>query len=708
MCGIFGAILSRGACGAGSFGAFLDFLFDSLVMLDYRGYDSSGVHVAAPQGDGFLARGAMSVVDLREAVAADTALRDRGELPDGFALGISHTRWATHGAPSVANSHPVPSLSGAFLTVHNGMLANCDELRAGLRERGFPFKGETDTEVLSNLFLDELLHAGCSTQPDLFPALVASALRRVRGTYAILVCSKFFPGQIVAARMRSPLIFASLAAPYDLPVQPAPRVAPSGGVSFSETPLRAAELSPRSQPEMRSAPISAQPRSAPTAAAGCSGFLFSSDVSTFTSECAIHVMNDGDLLWANGARATAYRLKDDATAQPGGLKLTPFSPVHMTFSRCGYKHFMLKEIHEQPQIFAGTATKLWRRTKGSEEFVGFAKPLDLRGIPPRLILIGCGSSFHAAHACIPIFEDALGAAPVSAEISSVLTTRRPMISAETLVVALSQSGETAETLEAMRYAKTFGAHVLAVTNVDHSTITRVADNHVTINAGNEVAVASTKTYTAQMLALIGIAGELQKQFGAHAAAATPFTAAALTAASTLLIGSLELIEDKCRRAGRVLSQASSALLLGQGVGYSLCLEGALKMKEISYLHAEAICCTELKHGTLALIDEDMPLIWVAMHENDHVRRLVEYGIKQVRSRRHFSENCIFICCSTDEETKRAASGANCIVIELPDAGSRTLNAIISSIPLQLISYYCGVEKGLPIDKPRNLAKCVTV
>jgi len=609
MCGIVGYLGQRQA---------YPILIEGLKRLEYRGYDSAGV--ALQQGDD----GRLLVVKAKGRISALEALME-GKDTRGR-LGISHTRWATHGAPNDSNAHPHTDTSGKLAVVHNGIIENWSALRQALEAEGVEFKSETDTEVLAHLF------ARCY-EGNLEKA-VQAGLAEVRGAYGIAVIHADEPDVLVAARNGSPLIV---------------------GVGEGE-------------------------------------YVVASDASAIIEHTASVVyLEDNEM----------------ATIRSDGMTTTTVDavPTHKEICRIewsleqiekkGYPHFMLKEIMEQPESLADTMRGRLEAETGAVHLGGIRDVARQLTHARRVILAACGTAWHAGLVGEYLFED-LGRIPTEVEYASEFRYRNPIVDEGTAVIAISQSGETADTLAAVREAKLKGALALGIVNVVGSTIARETDAGVYLHAGPEIGVASTKAFSSQLVVLVMMAVYMGRR--RHLA---PYQAAEM-------IRGLQAIPDQIRHVLQLDAQIQEVaaaykdcpnwLYLGRGYNYPVALEGALKLKEISYIHAEGLPAAEMKHGPIALITEEMPVVFLANRGLQYEKVLS--NMEEVKSR---GGQTIAVATEGDSEIRRLADH----VFYVPDV-PEPFQPILNVVPLQLLAYHVAVLRGCEVDKPRNLAKSVTV
>ncbi|MFC5704446.1 glutamine--fructose-6-phosphate transaminase (isomerizing) [Cohnella faecalis] len=610
MCGIVGYIGNRES---------QPILLEGLSKLEYRGYDSAGIAVFTENG-----------LEVTKTVGRLANLEGRltGDPLRGT-VGIGHTRWATHGKPSDANSHPHTDNSLKFSVVHNGIIENYLELKEELMLAGHRFLSETDTEVISHLISVEY-------EGDIVKA-VQKAVRKMRGAFALGVLTEHEPDRLVAVRYASPLII---------------------GVGEGEK-------------------------------------FIASDIPAILEHTRdIYILNDGEMavLTRDGVELMTVE------GNPIAKEIFRVDWDLMTAEKGGFDHFMLKEIHEQPKAYRDTM-----RGRISEDGKNVVlpelttlTPETLKGIN-RVHIVACGTAMHAGLVGKTVIET-LVRIPVETDVASEYRYRSPIITPETLVIVVSQSGETADTLAALREAQRCGAKVLAITNVVGSSVAREADDVIITLAGPEIAVASTKAYTSQLIAFY--------LFGLYWAQTTGSQTAEQIAHILAAMDSLpEQVErilsqaDTIKTVAEDISKSSSLFFIGRGLDFAVALEGSLKLKEISYIHSEAYAAGELKHGTLALIEEGVPVIALLTQEDLYEKTLS--NIKETKARGAH----VLAIVNEGHEAEVAKS------VDRQFAIPRTLQLLspaLSVVPLQLLSYYASLALGHDVDKPRNLAKSVTV
>ncbi len=547
-------------------------------------------------------------------------------------IGIGHTRWATHGIPNDVNSHPHYSNSGELVIIHNGIIENYEAIKTELAKRGYVFHSDTDTEVLVNL-IEEVQ----KTEDVMLGQAVQIALNQVVGAYAIAVFDKRKPDEIVVAKLGSPLAI---------------------GVGENE-------------------------------------FFIASDASPFIefTNNAVYLEDEQMAIIRLGKEIKLRKIKDDSVAYP---KILQLQMNLEEIEKGGYDHFMLKEIYEQPRAILDTYRGRLRADQGIVKMSGFDDHIEKFINANRIIIVACGTSWHAGLVAEYIFED-LARIPVEVEYASEFRYRNPVITDKDVLIAISQSGETADTLAAIKLAKENGAFVFGVCNVVGSSIARETHAGAYTHAGPEIGVASTKAFTTQITVLTLIALKLAKEKGVFSESIFHQHLTELETIPAKVEKALEsnaLIEV----VSEVYKDATNCLYLGRGYNFPVALEGALKLKEISYIHAEGYPAAEMKHGPIALIDEHMPVFVIATKKG-HYEKVVS-NIQEIKSRKG---KIIAIVTEGDVQVTELADH----VIEVPET-IESLTPLLTTIPLQLLSYHIAVMRGCNVDQPRNLAKSVTV
>lgn len=606
MCGIVGYIGNRPA---------VPVLVEGLKKLEYRGYDSAGISVLDAQGIS-TCKTVGKLAALEEKLGADFSQT---------CIGIGHTRWATHGRPSDINSHPHLDTQEKFAVVHNGIIENYLELKEWLIEQGHTFLSETDTEVLPHLV--EYLYKGNLEEA------VREVLKKIQGSFAIVVMSRQDPSQLVAARKDSPMVIGL-----------------GDGEFFVASDIPAILNYTRKT------------------------YILEDGEMVVLTEDGVRVMD----FQGNPKHKEVYEVKWDAVAAEKG----------------GYDHFMLKEIFEQPRALRDTLTSRLEDQKvdlqevslTSEEVKKFNK----------VFIVACGTAWHAGLVGKTLIERWVRL-PVEVDIASEFRYRSPLVDEHTLVVVVSQSGETADTLAALREAKKLGARVIAVTNVVGSSVSREAHDVVYTWAGPEIAVASTKAYTTQLEGMVLLGLYLAQIRGTM----TPEKVGEVITALRQIPAQAQEVLDEAehiKEFAKSFVDVEDTFFIGRSLDWNVAMEGSLKLKEISYIHAEAYAAGELKHGTLALITEKTPVIALAT-QMDVYEKTVS-NIKEIKAR---DARVIGVTFKGNKDLAKSVDH----VIYLPVTIAE-LAPILTVIPLQLLSYYVSVARGCDVDKPRNLAKSVTV
>ena len=615
MCGIVGAVAERNITAV---------LVEGLKRLEYRGYDSAGVALLTDKGDLDRRRRVGKVSELESALSAE---------PLAGRLGIAHTRWATHGAPSERNAHP--HFSGHDLAVvHNGIIENHEELRSQLKGLGYVFSSDTDTEVIVHLLNHKL-----KTQPDLTAAL-KEAVKELHGAYGLAVISAKQPDRLLAARSGSPLVI---------------------GLGLGENFLASDQLALRQVTDRFM-------------------YLEEGDIA--------EIQRDGVQIW-------------DVSGQPVVRESVQYHEGAEAADKGAYRHFMLKEIHEQPKVVQRTlegrlgSDHVLVQAFGPQAAELFAKVRNVQ-------IVACGTSYHAGMVA-RYWLEGLAGIPCQIEVASEFRYRKVVVQPDTLFVSISQSGETADTLAALRNAKEHapgqGGYLasLAICNVGISSLVRESDLTLLTQAGPEIGVASTKAFTTQLVALMLLTLSLGQVRGTLDKTLEAELVDELRRLPTRL-GEALAMDSVVEKVSELFAEKHHSLFLGRGAQYPVAMEGALKLKEISYIHAEAYPAGELKHGPLALVDSDMPVVTVA--PNNELLEKLKSNLQEVRARG--GELVVFA-----DQQAGMSNGEGTHVVNMPHIHD-ALAPILYTIPLQLLSYYVAVLKGTDVDQPRNLAKSVTV
>lgn len=555
-----------------------------------------------------------------------------GEIPTAGNLGLGHTRWATHGAPNDVNAHPQVSNSGDLVIIHNGIIENYGAIKKALQDRGYTFQSDTDTEVLVNL-IEEIKNS----EGVKLGKAVQIALNQVYGAYAIAVFDKNKPNEIVVAKLGSPLAI---------------------GLGEDE-------------------------------------FFVASDASPFIeyTNNAIY-LEDGEVaIIRPGKEIKLRKVEGDTIVYPNVMELQMSLEE---IEKGGYDHFMLKEIYEQPRAIQDTYRGRLLADQGLIRMAGIDNHLEKFTNANRIIIVACGTSWHAGLVAEYIFED-LARIPVEVEYASEFRYRNPVITPDDVVIAISQSGETADTLAAIKLAKEKGAFVFGVCNVVGSSIARETHAGAYTHAGPEIGVASTKAFTTQITVLTLIALKLAKEKGVFSEPEFHQMLTELEGVPAKVERALQS-NDVIEEIAAVYKDSANCLYLGRGYNFPVALEGALKLKEISYIHAEGYPAAEMKHGPIALIDELMPVVVIATRKG-HYEKVLS-NIQEIKSRQG---KIIAVVFEGDESVKELADH----VVEVPEI-SEPLSPLVTTIPLQLLSYHIALMRGCNVDQPRNLAKSVTV
>jgi glutamine---fructose-6-phosphate transaminase (isomerizing) len=609
MCGIVGYTGPREAG---------PILIEGLQRLEYRGYDSAGIALVDEDGDLFVEKKAGKLANLRTAIADRTP---------HAAIGLAHTRWATHGRPNDLNAHPHQDCTGNITVIHNGIIENFSELRDGLAARGHTLTSETDTEAIAHLI--EEAYAG-----DLADA-VRATIRQLDGAYALVVMHRGEVSRLVGARQDVPLV-----------------VGRHGEESF-----------------------------------------IASDVAAILAHTnRIIFLEDGDVA---DVLPSGVVITDVAgVTQERAETLIDWTPE--AAEKSGFDHFMLKEIHEQPtalrQCIAGRVTR-----DGHVRLAEIDGLADQIRAATRVELVACGSAYYAALVGAAAIEEWTGL-PARATVGSEFRYSPPPLDPKTVVIAVTQSGETADTIAPTRHAREQGCPIVAVTNTVGSAITREADAVVFLQAGPEIAVAASKTFTTQVTTLVILAAAIARTRGTLDDAAEGELADALHALPAAAQRAIDQTEPGAPAIARRYVNSRGFMFVGRGYGMPTALEGALKLKEVSYVHAEGYAAGELKHGPISLLDAEYPLVAVATRS-----RVYDKLISNVMEGRARDARVLAVATEGDEQIARYADD----VWFVPDT-HEVLGPVIGIIPLQLFAYHVAVARGTDVDQPRNLAKSVTV
>ncbi|XP_044500606.1 glutamine--fructose-6-phosphate aminotransferase [isomerizing] 2-like [Mangifera indica] len=688
MCGIF-AYLNFGVSRERRY--ILQVLFNGLRRLEYRGYDSAGISIddcllscastsssssSSPSPLVFRQEG--NIESLVKSVYEDVAATELN-LEESFTVhaGIAHTRWATHGEPAPRNSHPQTSGAGnEFLVVHNGVITNYEVLKETLVRHGFTFESETDTEVIPKFakFVFDKANEAEGDQPVTFSQVVLEVMKYLEGAYALIFKSKHYPNELIACKRGSPLLLGVKELNEDA----------SNGSTLHDSKF----LSMNGQPKE---------------------LFLSSDANAIVEHTKkVLVVEDGEVLHIKEGGVSILKF-DNAKGRHGAARSTP-SSVQRALSilemeveqinKGNYEHYMQKEIHEQPESL--TTTMRGRLIRGGS---CKAKSVLLGGLKDhlktirrsrRIVFIGCGTSYNAALAARPILEE-LSGIPVSMEVASDLLDRQGPIYREDTAVFVSQSGETADTLNALEYASENGALCVGITNTVGSAIARHTHCGVHINAGAEIGVASTKAYTSQIVVMAMLALAIGGD-----------TISNQARREAIIDGLYDLpnkvrevlkLDAEMKELANLLIAEQSLLVFGRGYNYATALEGALKVKEVALMHSEGILAGEMKHGPLALVDENLPIVVIATRDACFSKQ------QSVIQQLHARKGRLIVMCSKGDAAS-VCPGNSCRVIEVPIVED-CLQPVINVVPLQLLAYHLTVLRGYNVDQPRNLAKSVT-
>lgn len=620
MCGIVGYIGEKQA---------FPILIEGLKKLEYRGYDSAGVALVKDQGK-------LNVYKTTGKVANLETLVDGKDI-EGH-VGIAHTRWATHGEPSVKNAHPHVSMDGNIAIVHNGIIENYQVLKQQLVDRGYMFNSTTDTEVLCQL-IDYYYNNNGS---NLLSA-VCSALNDVIGAYAIVVTEKKNPHHLVAARQSSPLVV--------------------GVGKDNKEFFIASDATPIVEHTDKVV------------------YLDDGQIADISIDNGLHIVNHSN-------KQCQFDIK---TVDMDISKL----------SKGGFDHFMLKEIYEQPNCLrdamSGRLIANAEHPENNRIVLSALRDYRDRLVNARnIIILGCGTSWHAGLIGKQLIES-MCRKRVNVEYASEFRYNNPVVDKDDVVIAISQSGETADTLAAIQLAKQHGALIFGIVNAVGSSIARETDTGIYLHVGPEIGVASTKAFTGQVAMLTLFALALGHETGTLSDNEYHKIIGELALIPTKMEKELEVTE-KIANLAKMFTYAHNFLYLGRGFNYPVALEGALKLKEISYIHAEGYPAAEMKHGPIALVDQDMPIVFIATHHKLYEK--IISNMQEVKSRKG---RILAIVTEGDEHVREIADN----VIEIPKT-KNCLVPLLSVVPLQILAYYVAVDKGLNVDMPRNLAKSVTV
>ncbi len=609
MCGVIGYVGKKSPC--------VDFIYSGLKKLEYRGYDSTGIVTVDDAG---------KLVFVKAEGKLDKLSPLLSRLPSTSSIGMGHTRWATHGAPSAENAHPHSHLGVSL--IHNGILENYKELKARLIAEGVQFSSETDSEVFVHLLNKELMNVSSVKQA------IINLIPKFTGAYALGIISEREPDTLYLVKQGSPLVVGL----------------GEGENFFASDALALGERTNK--------------------------FIF---------------LEDGELVKMTRDRVSICQFNGEEISR---------EPVRLDWSQAqagkqGHRHFMLKEIYEQPAVVVNTVERL---ADGNAKYLSFSegRKLDFNRIN-KIQITGCGTAFYAGMIGKYMLEPLLKVG-VSIELASELRYSEPFIDEHTLMIAMTQSGETADTLACVKLAKKLGAQVLAICNVKFSSIARESDAVIYMEAGPEIGVASTKAFTAMVLNLYIFALDAASQMKKLGPELLERSIKNLRKLPTLVDQALGK-EKQVTAIARKYFEVSNCLFVGRACNFPIALEGALKLKEISYIHAEGYAGGELKHGPIALIDHKMPVLTLVARDRHREKMLS--NVEEIRAR---DGRILGIGAEDDEEFKSLCSD----YLSCPQIEDEVLQTLISVIPLQLFAYNIAVLRGTDVDQPRNLAKSVTV
>ncbi|KAF2454809.1 glucosamine-fructose-6-phosphate aminotransferase [Lineolata rhizophorae] len=673
----------------------LDTLVNGLSRLEYRGYDSAGLAIDGDKKNEVIAfKEVGKVAKLKELI--DESKVDLTKIFDSHA-GIAHTRWATHGRPSRLNCHPHRSdPNWEFAVVHNGIITNYKELKALLEHKGFKFETDTDTEAIAKLakFIYD-------QHPDIdFPVLAKAVISELQGAFGLLLKSVHFPHEVIAARKGSPLVvgvktakkmkvdFVDVEPAEEGVALPAERASQNVALKNSNSLLAPPDKSLLHRSQSR-AFLSDDGAPMPTE------FYLSSDPSAIVEHTKkVLYLEDDDIAHIHEGSLNIHRIKkDDGSSNVRAIQTLEIQLQEIMKGQ--FDHFMQKEIFEQPESVVNAMRGRLDLENNQVTLGGLRQYISTIRRCRRIIFIACGTSYHSCMAVRGIFEE-LTEIPIAVELASDFLDRKAPVFRDDTCVFVSQSGETADSLLALRYCLERGALTVGIVNVVGSSISLLTHCGVHINAGPEIGVASTKAYTSQFVCMVMFALSLSEDRASKAKRRADIMEG-LGKVSDQFKEILKLdknIKDLAKR----FQNHKSMLLLGRGAQHATALEGALKIKEISYLHCEAVMSGELKHGVLALVDEDLPIVMILTRDDIFAKSLNAY--QQVVARKG---RPIIICNPADPEFPSEKTDK----IEVPPTVD-CLQGLLNVIPLQLMSYHLAVQAGADVDSPRNLAKSVTV
>ncbi|XP_063217484.1 glutamine--fructose-6-phosphate aminotransferase [isomerizing] 2-like isoform X1 [Bacillus rossius redtenbacheri] len=669
----------------------LELLVNGLKRLEYRGYDSAGVALDTPDGkDIAIVKKSGKVKALQdEIVSKGESLQI--DLSTDCHVGIAHTRWATHGVPSEVNSHPQRSDVGhSFVVVHNGIVTNYKDVKLFLEKKGYCFESETDTEIIA-----KLIHHLYTQHPNYsFRELVEQVIQQLEGAFALAFKSRHFPGECVATRRGSPLL-VGIKAKTRLATDHIPILYSKDDTKVTDADSQNPDHRPHGRGDMPILPRSDSTAEFQPLEDKEIEYFFASDASAVIEHTnRVIFLEDDDVAAVKDGMLSIHRLRrslDDSHSR----EIITLKMEIQQIMKGNYSSFMQKEIFEQPESVVNTMRGRVNFEDNSVILGGIKEYIPEVRRCRRLMLIGCGTSYHSAIATRQLLEE-LTELPVVVELASDFLDRNTPVFRDDVCFFISQSGETADTLMALRYCKNRGALIIGITNTVGSSICRESHCGVHINAGPEIGVASTKAYTSQFVSLVMFALVMSEDRISHQQRRAE------------IFNGLKHIDEQIREVLKLDEEVSklakdlythkSLLIMGRGYNFSTCLEGALKVKELAYMHSEGIMAGELKHGPLALVDKAMPVIMIVTRDPVYVKCM--NALQQVTAR---EGRPIVICEKGDTETQSFSSKT----LEVPHTVD-CLQGLLTVIPMQLLSYHIAVLRGYNVDCPRNLAKSVTV
>ncbi|XP_019431214.1 PREDICTED: glutamine--fructose-6-phosphate aminotransferase [isomerizing] 2-like isoform X1 [Lupinus angustifolius] len=710
MCGIF-AYLNYNVNRERRY--ILQVLFNGLRRLEYRGYDSAGIAIDSSSVSVCAELGSSPVLDSptrSQPICADPnsfsnsrltppplVFRQEGNieslvksvyqevaevelnLEESFSIhaGIAHTRWATHGEPAPRNSHPQTSgLGDDFLVVHNGVITNYEVLKETLVRHGFIFESETDTEVIPKLakFVYDKANEATGDQVVTFSHVVLEVMRHLEGAYALIFKSRHYPNELIACKRGSPLLLGVKEM----------RENQENGSAFEDNTFMSKDGHPKEL------------------------FLSSDAHAVVEHTKKVLVIEDGEVVHLKDGGVSILKFENDKGEHVGPLSRVAsvrraLSILEMEVEQINkghYEHYMQKEIHEQPESLTTTMRgRLIRRGSSKSKSVllgGLKDHLKTIRRSRRIVFIGCGTSYNAALAARPILEE-LSGIPVSMEIASDLLDRQGPIYREDTAVFVSQSGETADTLLALQYALENGALCVGITNTVGSAIARKTHCGIHINAGAEIGVASTKAYTSQIVVMAMLALAIGGDTISNQARREAIVDGLYDLPNK--VREVLKLDQEMKDLAQLLIAEQSLLVFGRSYNYATALEGALKVKEVALMHSEGILAGEMKHGPLALVDENLPIVVIATRDACFSKQ------QSVIQQLHARKGRLIVMCSKGDATS-VCPGESCRSIEVPQVED-CLQPVINVVPLQLLAYHLTVLRGFNVDQPRNLAKSVT-